>query len=78
MESHRDNVLSEFKVGDEIWGFTTPAELYGGIYWPFIQLKKRCVMHAYEEQSEYQEFYFKTKNEAIAAMVAYIEGMRDD
>lgn len=69
-------MMSKFKLGDEYWTYHTDAEIYGEVYWPFINLQKFTVKYPYQENECEQEFYFKTKDEAIDSLIKYIKELK--
>ena len=66
-----------YKIGDKYWTFYTSAEIYGEVHLPFIELKELEVRHQCQLRNVEQDYFFKTKNDAIDGVIAYFESMRD-
>jgi len=69
--------MSKWNIGDKYWTFYTEAEIYGEVYWPFIKLKQLEIYHPSQLRSAEQVYYFKTKNEAVDAIIAELEKLKE-
>ena len=68
--------MTKFNMGDKYWTFYTRAEIFGEVYWPFIELIELEVYHPYQLHEVEQVYFLKTKSDAVDAITKHLESMK--
>lgn len=70
--------MNEFKPGDDVWFFTFPEDGCGGFDVSSVDLEVNRNQCAINLTSGYVAYSYKSKNEALDAMIARIEELRKE
>jgi hypothetical protein len=71
--------MSEFKVGDECWYFTTNGnEWYGAYSTDWLEIESTTTLSYMIDKYADENMYFKSKSEAIDAMMERLHELRGE